>query len=143
MVDSTVLFLILAIAFFVILSGLFSGAETGMYRLSRLRLRLGIERKRLSFIILGRCLHDSSGLLLSMLIGTNLTNYLATSFVTYIFLGKTVAEHNAELFATLLTAPTLFVFSELIPKNIFFYRSDFLMPYLSPVLYSLHKILCW
>lgn len=148
MVDSTVLILILAVVFFIILSGLFSGAETGMYRLSRLRLRLGIERKRLSFVVLGRCLHDGSGLLLSLLIGTNLANYLATSFVTYIFftyvfLGKTAVEHNAELFATLLTAPTLFVFSELIPKNIFFYRSDFLMPYLSPLLYAFHKISYW
>jgi len=138
--------LIFAIAFFIILAGLFAGSETGMYRLSRLRLRLGIEKKKFSFVILGRCLHDSNGLLLSMLIGTNLAHYLATSFITYIFftyvfLRKVGAEHNAELFATLLTAPTLFVFSELIPKNIFFYRSDVLMPYLSPILYTFHKAL--
>jgi putative hemolysin len=135
--------LILAIIFFVILSGLFSGAETGMYRLSRLRLRLGVERKKLSFVILSRCLRDSSGLLLSMLIGTNLYNYLATSFVTYVLIMKTGAEHNAEFFATLLTAPTLFVFSELIPKNIFFYRSDFFMPHLSSLLYIFNKVLSW
>ena len=135
--------LIIAIAFFIILAGLFSGSETGMYRLSRLRLRLGIEKKKLSFVILGRCLHDSSGLLLSMLIGTNLAYYLVTSIVTNIFLNKVETEHAAELFATLLTAPTLFVFSELIPKNIFFYRSDLLMPYLSPFLYTFHKALSW
>ncbi len=135
--------LILAIAFFIILSGLFSGSETGMYRLSRLRLRLGVERKKLSFVILGRCLHDSSGLLLSMLIGINLAYYLTTSIVTYVLIMKTGTQHNAEFFATLLTAPTLFVFSELIPKNIFFYRSDFLMPYLSPLLYTFHKVLSW
>ncbi|HUU17484.1 MAG TPA: CNNM domain-containing protein [Sedimentisphaerales bacterium] len=146
MFNNTVL--ILPIAFFIILAGLFAGSETGMYRLSRLRLRLGVERKKLSYVILSRCLHDSSGLLLSMLIGTNLAHYLTTSFITYafftyVFLSKTGAEHNAELFATLLTAPTLFVFSELIPKNIFFYRSDSLMPYLSPLLYSFHKVLSW
>lgn len=140
--------LIFAIVLFITLAGLFAGSETGMYRLSRLRLRLGIEKKKLSLVILGRCLHDSNGLLLTMLIGTNLAHYLATSFITYIFftyvfLRKAGAEHNAELFATLLTAPTLFVFSELIPKNIFFYRSDFLMPYLSPFLYGFHKILSW
>ena len=138
MVNSAVL--ISAIVFFIILAGLFSGAETGLYRLSRLRLRLGVEKKRLSFVILGRCLRDSSGLLLSMLIATNLAYYLTTSIVTYIFL-KAGTEHSAELFATLLTAPTLFVFSELIPKNIFFYRADSLMPYLSPVLYGFHKLL--
>lgn len=142
------LFFILTIAFLVILAGLFSGAETGLYRLSRLRLRLGVEKKRLSFILLGRCLHDSGGLLLSMLIGTNLANYLVTSlvtlfFFTYVFLRKEGSEHGAELFATLVTAPTLFVFSELIPKNIFYYRSDFLMPYLSPMLYVFHKVLTY
>jgi len=138
MVNSAVL--ISTIVFFIILAGLFSGAETGLYRLSRLRLRLGVEKKRLSFVILGRCLHDSSGLLLSMLIGTNLAYYLTTSIVTYVFL-KEGTEHSAELFATLLTVPVLFVFSELIPKNIFFYRADSLMPYLSPVLYGFHKVL--
>jgi len=141
MVNSTVL--ISAVVFFVILAGLFAGAETGLYRLSRLRLRLGVEKKRLPFVILGRCLHDSSGLLLSMLIATNLAYYLTTSIVTNIFLSKVETEHSAELFATLLTAPTLFVFSELIPKNIFFYRADSLMPYLSPVLYVFHKVLSW
>jgi len=142
------IYFIIAIAFFIILAGLFAGSETGMYRLSRLRLRLGIEKKKLSYVILGRCLHDSNGLLLTMLIGTNLSHYLSTSFITYIFFTvvfsrKAGAEHNAELFATLLTAPTLFVFSELIPKNIFFYRSDSLMPYLSPLLYIFHKVLSW
>lgn len=144
MVNSAVL--ISAVVFLIILAGLFAGAETGLYRLSRLRLRLGVEKKRLSFIILGKCLHDSSGLLLSMLIGTNLAHYLATSIVTfiflsYVFLKKAGSEHSAELFATLLTAPTLFVFSELIPKNIFFYRADSLMHYLSPLLYTFHKVL--
>lgn len=135
--------LIFAITFFIILAGFFSGSETGMYRLSRLRLRMGIEKKKLSFVILGRCLHDSNGLLLSMLIGTNLAYYLVTSIVTNIFLNKVETEHAAEFFATLLTAPTLFIFSELIPKNIFFYRSDVLMPYLSPFLYTFHKALSW
>ena len=133
--------LIIAITFFVILSSFFSGCETGMYRLSRLRLRLGIEKKKLSFVILGRCLKDSNGLLLSMLIGINLAYYLVTSIVTNIFLNKVETEHAAEFFATLLTAPTLFIFSELIPKNIFFYRSDVLMPYMSPFLYTFHKAL--
>lgn len=135
--------LIFAITFFIILAGFFSGSETGMYRLSRLRLRLGIEKKKLSFVILGRCLYDSNGLLLSMLIVTNLAYYLTTSIVTNIFLNEVETEHTAEFFATLLTAPTLFVFSELIPKNIFFYRSDVLMPYLSPLLYTFYKALSW
>jgi putative hemolysin len=135
--------LISAVVFFVFLAGLFAGSETGMYQLSRLRLRLGIEKKRMSFIILGRCLSDSTGLLLSMLIGTNLSHYLATSIVTSMFLGTVDTEHTAEFFATILTVPILFICAELIPKNTFFYRADVLMPYLSPLLYAVYKLLSW
>ena len=143
MIDSTLL--ILAVASLVMLGGLFSGSETGMYQLSRLRLRLGVEKKRLPFVILDRCLHDDSGLLLSLLIGNNLVNYLATSLVTAMFLGRVGVghEHTAEIFATLVMVPILFVFSELIPKNMFLYRADMLMPYISPVLYGCHKFLTW
>jgi len=139
MISNTVL--ILAVVFFATMAGLFAGAETGMYQLSRLRLRLGVEKKRLLFVILGRCMQDSSGLLLTMLIGTNLAHYLSTSIVTSMFLTRVANEHTAELLATLVTVPILFVFSELIPKNVLFYRADLLMPYFSPLFYALHRIL--
>jgi putative hemolysin len=135
--------LILLAVFMVFLAGLFAGSETGMYKLSRLRLRLGIEKKRMSAIILGKCIRDSSALLLSILISTNLSYYLITSIVTYMLLVEVEAVHTAELSATLITAPVLFVFSELIPKNIFFYRADILMPLFAPVLYISHKLFSW
>ncbi len=135
--------LILVIVFSVILSGLFAGAETGIYQLSRLRLRLGIEKRRLSFVILGKAMRDSPALLLSMLVGNNLTHCFVTSIVTFLLLSKVEAAHTAELFATLITAPILFVFAELLPKNIFFYRSDTLMPCIAPVLFVFHKLFTW
>ncbi|MHC4119616.1 MAG: CNNM domain-containing protein [Planctomycetota bacterium] len=133
--------LVLAFAFLVVMSGLFAGSETGMYQLSRLRLRLGIEKKRLPFIMLGRCLHDGPGLLLAMLVGNNLVNYLATSIITAFFLARVATEHAAEFFATVVTVPVLFVFGELIPKNLFFFRADAMMPYVSPILYAFHRVL--
>jgi len=142
--DNSIL-IVLIVVCLVMLGGLFSGSETGLYQLSRLRLRLGVEKKQFPFVILGRCLHDSSGLLLSLLIGNNLVNYLATSVVTGVFLSRMGIEfeHRAEIFATLLMVPILFVFSEMIPKNLFFYRADLLMPYLSPALYVFYKPLKW
>ncbi|MEJ2648338.1 MAG: CNNM domain-containing protein [Sedimentisphaerales bacterium] len=137
------IFLILGFIFFVLLAGLFSGSETGLYRLSRLRLRLGIEKKKLPFVMLSRCVHDASGLLMSLLIGTNLAQYLATSIVTYILLRTLQTARYTEILVTIFIAPILFIFSELIPKNLFFYRSDVLMPYLGPFLYIFHKVLTW
>jgi len=127
----------------VFLSGLFAGSETGMYKLSRLRLRLGIEKKRMSSVILGKCIQDSTALLLSILIGTNLSYYLITSIVTCILLAEVEAVHTAELSATLITVPVLFIFCELIPKNVFFYRADILMPLFAPVLFVFHKFFSW
>jgi putative hemolysin len=135
--------LVLGFVFFVLLAGLFSGSETGLYRLSRLRLRMGVEKKKLPFVMLSRCVRDASGLLMSLLIGTNLAQYLATSIVTYIFLNMLRTERYTEIFATIFITPILFIFSELIPKNLFFYRSDVLMPYLGPFLYIFHKVLTW
>jgi len=137
MINQVIIFA--ALLALIFLAGLFSGAETGIYRFSRLRLRLGIEQRRLSAVILAKSLHDSSGLLLSTLLGNNLAHYFITSAVTYMLLSRFGGERTAELAATLITAPTLFVFSEVIPKNIFFYRSDWLMPYCGPILYALHK----
>jgi len=135
-------FLVAVFAFSVLLSGLFAGSETGMYQLSRVRLRLGVEKKRFSYVVLGKVMGDSSGLLLSTLVGNNLTNYLATSAMTYLFFTK-VGPESAEVLATLVAVPVLFVFAELIPKNIFFYRADFLMPRVASVLFVFHKAFTW
>lgn len=126
--------------FTLFLSGVFSGLETGIYRLSRLRLRLGEEKGDLRYVLLSRAMRDSSTLLLTLLVANNLANCLATSSVTYLFLTVAPA-HAAELLATSLTAPLLFVFGESLPKNLFLFRADVMTPYLGPFLYIVHKIL--
>jgi len=137
---SFIILIILAVII-VIFSALFAGAETGIYQLSWLRLRLGVEQKKRLFVLLGKTMRDSTGLLLSILIGNNLTHYLTTSIVTYLLLRHFNVEHTAEIFATIITTPVLFVFGELVPKNVFYYRSDKLMPLCSPVLIVLYKSL--
>jgi putative hemolysin len=143
---STIILIFIAVLV-IVLSGLFAGAETGVYRLSRLRLRLGIEKNQLSFILLGKAMHDSTSLLLSMLVGNNLTHYIVTSIITYIswkyLLNSVETARIAELITTFITAPILFVFAELIPKNIFFYRADYVMPFLAPLIFIFHKVFSW
>lgn len=136
--------MVLALAILtVILSAIFSGLETGIYRLSRLRLRLGAEKGDIRYRLLGKAMRDGSGLLLSLLVANNLANYLATSSITYLFLAVASSERLAELFATMLTAPLLFVFAESMPKNIFLYRADVLTAYFGPLLYLTHQVLTW
>ena len=124
----------------IALGAFFSGSETGIYRLSRFRLRLGIEEKRPFYTLLGKVMHDSTGLVFSMLIGNNLVHYLVTSIVTVMLLTKVTNTHAAELSATCLMAPTLFIFSEVIPKNVYYYRADTLMPRFAPLLWFFHRL---
>ncbi len=133
-------FLIFSIILSVFFAGLFAGAETGMYQMNLLRLRLGVEKRKFSFIILGKIMHDGPALLITTLLGTNLSHYVVTSIITYLLLSSFHTAHTAEVFATIVAAPILFVFSELIPKNLFFYRADTLMPYTSFILYLFKKV---
>jgi putative hemolysin len=141
MVNST--FPILVVLAMVILAGLFAGAEIGIYRLSRLRMRIGIEKGQWAFVILGSIMQDSRGLLLSLLVATSLTEYATTSVITGMFINAVGSEYAAELLTTLVAAPILFVFSELIPKNIFLQRADQLTPLVSPLLWTAHRIFTW
>lgn len=127
----------------VALSAVFSGLETGIYRLSRLRLRLGAEKGRLRYVLLDKALHDGASLLLSLLVANNLANYVATSSVTYLFLAVVSSPRAAELLATSVTAPLLFVLAESMPKNVFLYRADALTAFFSPLLYAAHQVLTW
>lgn len=124
----------------IALGAFFAGSETGIYRLSRFRLRLGIEHKKPFYALLGKVMDDSTGLVFSMLIGNNLVHYLVTSIVTVILLATAVTTHAAQLYATCLMAPTLFIFSEVIPKNVYYHRADTLMPRFAPLLWFFHKL---
>lgn len=135
--------LMLLAAVMAILAGFFAGSETGIYRLSRLRLRLNVERGKLLSILLAQVMRDSSGLLLSLLVGTNLCHNVATSAITSLFLDVASSEHAAEAYAALLMAPLLFITSELIPKNVFLHRADALASFAAPLLYASHKAFTW
>lgn len=129
------LLILLFIAFAALLfSGLFSGAETGMYQMSWLRLRLGVEKREFRFITLSKAIRSKTDFLITMLIGNNLTHYIITSITTLILLDYSRTSGSAEFIATMITTPVVFVFGDLIPKNIFFYSADRLMPRFSTLL---------
>jgi len=135
--------LIITVISLVFMSALFSGAETGLYQMNLLRLRLGMERKKLSFILLGKLFDDTPSLLISTLLGTDLAQYTITSIITFMFMSKYNNEFLSEIFATIVTTPLLFIFSDLIPKNLFFNRADYFMPFVSYVLYAVNKLFNW
>lgn len=122
--------LVMATSFLLFLAGMqlsafFSGSETGFYRVSQLQLNLQkqqgdpIARRLVSF------LQTPERFVSTTLVGNNVANYLTT-----LAIGLFIAEASGfsgpsgsmEIAATLLLAPVIFVFGELIPKSLY-YRS--------------------
>jgi putative hemolysin len=122
---------ILIILLMMFFSALFSGSETGFYRLSRFRLRLGVEQKRKPFQDLFALIQDGQNLILALLLGNNLVNYGMTTLFTILLYQRMESQHMAELYSSLILTPLVFVFCEMIPKSIFYHKADVLMPSLS------------
>ena len=97
------------------LSAFFSGSEIGFYRATRLRLVLdALAGDPVSRGLVWLTNHPSI-FVATTLVGNNLANYLV-SFA--IVMGMQDYGPTAELIAPLLLAPVLFVYGELLPKNL-------------------------
>ncbi|MBM4103072.1 MAG: DUF21 domain-containing protein [Planctomycetes bacterium] len=136
----TNLILLTFILIFYVCSAFFSGTEIGIYRLSRFRLRLGVEQHKPFYKKLSHAVRDGQGLILSLLLGNNMVNYLATLFATWILMRLTHSEHRTEILTAVIITPTLFIFGEIIPKSVFFYRTDMLVGMLAPVIWGTWRI---
>jgi CBS domain containing-hemolysin-like protein len=112
-----------AIALFLVglrLSAFFSGAEIGFYRLNFLRLNIDaqqgdrVSRKLVWFV------RNPSSFVATTLIGNNIANYLTTLAIGWgmiVLLGESAGA--AEIVGTLIFSPIIFLFGELIPKNLY------------------------
>lgn len=135
-----------ACALFVCLSGLFSGAETGIYCTNSARLRLLAHQGDRNARRLLELLSDRSGLLFTTLFGTNLANYAAPLCLTFVLLrvveadSSAQAERLAEFYTTVTLTPIVFVFGEIVPKNVFQRNADRLMPRLAGLLRWTHLL---
>lgn len=122
----TALVLSASLALFVIgmhLSAFFSGSETGFYRVSQLQLTLQKQQGDATARQLVTFAEHPARFVSTTLVGNNVANYLTTLAIG-LFVNEVV--HNgsssaaAEISATLLLAPVIFVFGELIPKSLYY-----------------------
>lgn len=103
------------------LSAFFSGAETGFYRLSPLRLAIDADGGDETARRLAWFAKRPSWFVATTLVGNNVANYattLAIGLATVVFVGT--GSGWIEIVATLLVSPIVFVFGELIPKSLFY-----------------------
>jgi putative hemolysin len=131
----TLVLLLLGLFFAVLLSGFFSGSETGVYCLNHVRLRVASARGDVAAQRVEQMARNPEDLVITMLMGTNVADYLATAFAAALFLHLTVPANLAELYATALVTPLIFVFGGIVPKDWFRREANRLMMFLStPIL---------
>jgi CBS domain containing-hemolysin-like protein len=126
---------ILLLAAGVFLSAFFSGAETGFYRVTRVRLMLDA----LGGDWIGRGLlwltDRPSMFVATTLVGNNLSNSLASLAVvmgTHALLSS--ESPLTEVLAPVVLAPLIFIYGELMPKHVFYQAPNRMLRRCGPVL---------
>jgi putative hemolysin len=130
------IWLILGVATTTFLSGAFSGMETGVYSLERVRLQIkaaGGDRRARRLLDL---LMDPPRAICTLLVMNNAVNFALTAFAGAILVRLTssdLTEIQLELLNTLYVVPVLFVFGELVPKNLFLRYPEHLARWTWPI----------
>lgn len=124
-------------------SALFSGMETGAYRLNRVRLYVQASQGRSSAKSLERIVAKPASLIGTLLIGNNLCNYVGTAGLGVILATLEMPVWQAVLINTVLVTLVLFVFGETLPKDLFAAHADRLMYPLAKVLVVLRMLFTW
>lgn len=127
----------------VLASAVCSGGETGLYSLSRARVETGVGAARQrSAQIIRRLLRDETGLLVTLLVANNVVNQSAAH------LGESLVELYGvpvawrEVVVGLWLTPPLFLFGELLPKDLFRRRPHALVGLVAPGI-AAARILLW
>ena len=132
--DPSLLILFLTLIFLLILSGFFSGSETGMMAANKIKLRNLSKKSKTSAKRALDLLKRPDQLLSAILVGNNFANILASAIVTIMMLNYFGG--NVVLGSIILTIIIL-IFSEITPKTMaaikpesFATRSSFILKFL-------------
>ena len=107
----------------------FCGCETGLYCVNRLRVQLGVQERDPKLLRISSLLENEQETLSVTLIGANLMHYVTTTAVAFMFAELlSWSGADTELYTVLLVTPVVFVFAEVVPKNLFQLHADRLMP---------------
>jgi len=100
----------------VLLSSLFSGAETALTSMNIIKVRQLKKKGVNQAAVLERIINQSQKILATILIGNNIVNIAATAIATELAL-KLFDGENVVLFVTIVMTITILVFGEITPKT--------------------------
>ncbi len=101
-------------------SAFFSGAETGYYRLSLPRLRIDAQAGDQQALRLLWFAARPTEFVATTLLGNNLANFITTLAISSFAILLWGDSPRGELVMTLAWTPLVFLFGELLPKNLYF-----------------------
>ena len=107
----------------IVASAIFSGLETGLYVVDRVRLAVRAGRGDRNAVRLEAEVEEPERLLSALLIANNAANYAGSLGIAAILSMFVVSEWTIVGLNTLLVVPLLFVFGETIPKDLFLPQS--------------------
>lgn len=114
------------------LSAFFSGSETGFYRASRVRMVIaGLDGDRISQYLI-KLINNPTLFVATTLIGNNVANYV-TSLAIVLMTQQVTTSSAANMLAPILMSPLLFVYCELLPKNMFYRAPNLLLRRSAPL----------
>ena len=109
-----------------LMAGFFAGIETGIYLMDELRVELDAEKGRRPAIILREMLKNPDRLLSTLLLGTNIHQYVATFSIGTVLV-MSGHESNAEWYTMAIVVPLLFILAETTPKHMFRRKTETLV----------------
>jgi len=130
---------LLVLLFFLLLSFMFSGLETGMLSIDQLKLERDAKKNRshkalLSFV------RQPDKFLGTILIGNNIANVILASISTLIVASLGSLAFDAR-YTALFVGAIVLIFGEIIPKAIFRDNADTIVPKFFPVLQVFYFLL--
>ncbi len=122
----------------ILLSGFFSGSETGLMAINKYRLRHLANKGHRGAKLAQKLLHTPDRLIGLILLGNNLVNILAASIATII--GIRLFGTNGVWIASLALTVVILIFSEVAPKTVAAVHPERIAFPASYVLYALLKV---
>lgn len=107
---------ILIFGILIILSALFSSAETAFFSLTPARVRLMVHKKKFASHIVARLKDRPRRLLIAILVGNNIVNLFAASYATVV--AGRFFDSAAIGIATGITTICVLIFGEILPKSL-------------------------
>lgn len=115
MVETSTMSQLVALVFLVFLSGFFSGSETALVSVNRIRLKKMVEEGRREAVIVENLLDHPNKLLATILVGNNLVNIAAAAIATSLAI-EYYGSRGVGIATGIMTFLVL-VFGEITPKS--------------------------